>query len=865
MKKALTQILTLAYGFFLFQSLAFGGNMEIGYQPSADQVPLDPLTIPKYAQELTIPPVFAPTVIRDRRDNILRYQYEVSVNLTRVQMLPQPFPKTSVFGYGGKVQVPGSCQAKDVLTSPGPVFENIRGIPTRLIWRNLIDEPHFLPVDPTLHWANPNAMEKPEFPFLPFPPGYPYAQFPVAHVTHTHGLVVAPQYDGTAEEWFTRYGQLGPSFVSREYDIPNEQPATQLFYHDHTMGITRLGMYSGLVGPAYFIRDPKNPLDKPTSPLPKGEYEIPLVVFDRAFFTDGELNFPRTSSNPTENAYWQPGDGANTVLVNGKVWPNLDVKRRQYRFRLLAAGNGRVWTFQFTNGGTPIPFTIIGADGGYLPAPKVVPQVIMGITERADILVDFSQFAPGTQIFMINAGADPATLGAVMRFTVKNSTAVPPPALPASLFPSRPALPTNAPTRIKTLMNHTDAEGNSMRSVDGLNFTSPPTEFPLIGSTEQWDLIHTGGGNHQIHLHLIEFQVVSRQAINATAYNQQWTLLNGFRPVTRPIVVDPTPYLIGSPLPPEPVETGWKDTVRTPNGQLTRIIARWAPQEIPTGGVASGQNRFPVDVEFPPEVDTFTGPGYVWHCHVLSHEDHDMMRPMPVIKAWAPKECYPVGRVVAYKNINYRVRVAHTSQASKPPNTRFDLWERVNNNDGSWQPQIIYAVDDRVLYNGQLYAARHVHQAQVGQTPPANPGLWEALPMTAVGQILRFCDPDSPYYALAQTGDEAACLAVLAQALADCLNIPLHGPAHPCSGIAEEHVMFTVPDGETFCSTPSKYPIYYETMSKLLAITVPYLKHGQSVTVNGREMKPGLNYPLPPLRNDGYCIKTSGGAIFKAQ
>jgi len=851
------------------------------YQPSPDQEPLDPLTIPKFTQQLTIPRVFAPAVIRDRFGKVIRHEYNVSVSHARVRILPAPFPMTTVLAYGGRVFIPGSSQTETVYTSPGSVFENTRGIPTRLMWRNSIVDPHFLPVDPVLHWANPRAFEAPEPPFEPFPPGYPQAQWPVPHVTHTHGLVVAPQFDGTADEWFTAFGHKGPSFVSQTFEMPNEQPSTQLFYHDHTMGITRLNLYAGLVGPAYFIRDPNNPLDKANSPLPKGEFEIPLAMVDRAFFTDGELSFPRESDN-FNLPYWQAESEADVVVVNGKAWPNLNVKRQQYRFRMLAASNERLWTFQFERNGTFVPFTIIGSDGGYLPAPQVVDKVTMGITERADILVDFSQFPAGTQIVMKNTHEifdpetgetvvpDPDTVGQVMRFTVVNSPAVNPPLLNPALFPARPHLFTDAPTRTKALIRFRDnTETNRLRTQDGLQFTTPPTEFPLVGSTEQWDLVHTGevdddadAGAHMIHLHLIEFQVLNRQAFDAERYLQDWHILNGHRPMTRAIVLNPAPYFTAPPISPEPVESGWKDTVRTDPGFVTRIIARWAPQEIPTGAVSPGQNLFPMDVEFPSGTDTFSGPGYVWHCHLVGHEDHDMMRPLPVIKAWTPGVSYPVGRVVAYQNINYRVRVAHTAQAFQPPPSRFDRWERVNNNDGSWQPQIIYAVNDRVLHQGQLYAALHVHQALAGQTPPTRPDLWKALPMTAAAQLVAFCDPDHPdtadYHAIGLSGDEEAAREVIAEALAVCQ--PIH--PHPCAGIVEQHTAFTVPDGATFTSSPASAG--YETTSSLLKITVPSLSPGQSVTVNGRKMEIGVNYPLPPQRNHGYCIQTTGGATFTA-
>jgi FtsP/CotA-like multicopper oxidase with cupredoxin domain len=758
--------------------------------------------------------------------------------------------------YGGQVKIPGSSQTQFVRSVPGSTFDNTRGIPTLVRWRNDMTMPHFLPLDPTLHWANPQRMEPPVAPFTPFPPGYDNA-YPIPHVTHNHGLVVGSGFDGVAEEWFTpggTPGYVGPSFVSRDYLKPNEQPGTQLFYHEHAMGMTRIGVYAGLVGAAYYIRDPNSPLDQPSSPLPKGQYEIPLALIDRAFFTDGELSFPRVSTNPG-NAYWQAGDGANTILVNGAVWPNLNVERRQYRFRMLGAGNGRVWTPQLDLNGQTIPVTLIGSDGGYFPAPQVVNNFQIGITERADVLIDFSSFAPGTQLTLLNAGGNPAaTLGRIMQFTVQNTTPVPPPVLNPALFPPRAALPTNMPVRIKTFHNHVDANGNAMRSVDGLDFTAPTTEFPLVGSTEQWDLLNIGGGGHQIHLHLIEFQLVSRQNINTAAYLQQWNLINGFKPVTRPIVIDPTPFLTGPVVPALPYESGWKDTVRAAGNQLTRIVARWAPQETVTGGVNPGQNQFPID----PTV----GPGYLWHCHVLGHEDNDMMRKLPLVNLWASGKSYTAGTVVTHGTINYRVRVAHTSSSSQPPPTRFDRYERVNNNDGSWQPQIIYAVGDRVMHAGQLYEALQLHQAQTGQAPPNSN--WDALPMTACGQLAEFCADDSgspagaTCLATGQAGVETSCLT----SLATCLPVCLTTHATPCSGLCANPVSFTVPDNLDFQSGQLGTGAgCFETTSELLSGTSWGFVSPRVLTVNGVQMplNGGWTNTLPTQRHHGYCIQTTPG------
>jgi len=851
------------------------------------QTPLDPLTIPKYAHEVAIPRVFAPSVIRDSGGRVIRHEYDISTSVIRAQMLPPDFPRTTVWAYGGRVRIPGSTATEFSATSPGPIFENVRGIPARVRWSDRITRSHILAVDPVVHWANPNAMEPPEPPFKPFPPGYAKAQFPVPVVTHTHGLVVKPQFDGTAEEWFTAFGHRGASHVSNVYEMPNEQPSTQLFYHDHAMGITRLNVFAGLVGSAYFIRDPNSPLDQPGSPLPRGEFEIPLAIADRAFFTDGELDFPRESRNPFF-PYMEAEDESNVVVVNGKTWPNLNVTRRQYRFRLLAASNMRVWQFQFEHKGTFLPFTVVGSDGGYLPAPRVVDRVIMGITERNDILVDFSGFAPGTQIFMRNTlevddegeiiVPDPETVGQVMRFTVVDSAPVAPPPLDPRLFPPRATLVPNAPTRTKVTVRFRDdpehvTKTDRTRTIDGLGFTAPVTELPLIGSTEQWDIVNTNdpdddadAGAHMIHLHLLEFQILNRQRFDNERLLQDWFLFNGHRPMTRPIVLPIANYLIGAPIPPEPNETGWKDTARADPRHVTRLITRWAPQEVPIGGVQPGQNLFPMDVEFPSRRDPFSGPGYVWHCHMLGHEDNDMMRPQPMVFKWAAGVSYPVGKVVAHDNVNYRVRVAHTSRSVEPPTARFDLWERVNNNDGSWQPQIIYAVEDRVLHGGRLFAARHVHQAKSGQFPPDHPELWEPLPMTAKAQLVKFCDPNDPdqagFFDIGQNGTEDEAREVLGAALAVCHPID----AMPSSGITEHAIEFTVPDGGEFRNRPTSGTAFYETTSELLTVTLPRtLRHGQQVTVNGRTMRPGRNYPLPPQRNEGYLIKTTGGATFVAR
>jgi len=353
--------------------------------------------------------------------------------------------------------------------------------------------------------------------------------------------------------------------------------------------------------------------------------------------------------------------------------------------------------------------------------------------------------------------------------------------------------------------------------------------------------------------------VVQRQAIDTSKYLQQWHLMNGHLPVTRPIVVDPTPFLQGSPTPAGAYESGWKDTAKANPDEVLTLITRWAPQETATGGVSPGTNQYPIQ-----PVDPNTNAWYVWHCHVLGHEDNDMLRKMPMVGLWAAGKAYTVGTVVAFQNIDYRVRVAHTSTSSQPPNTRFDLWERVNNNDGTWQPQIIYAVKDRVLFNGQLYRALTVHQAQTGQSPNLNPAQWEVFPMNACAQIDKLCangtKPDQKNcLSIGNANDTSQCQGSLDDCLAQCDD----AVATPCSGLCNNPHSFTVPDGTTFNSGAlGTGAACFETTSEIVTGSCTGLGTGRQLTINGRVMAcSGSNWatPLVSQRNFGYCIQTTAG------
>lgn len=596
-------------------------------------IPLDPKKIPKYVTKLVIPPVYVPDVKKDSiTHKIVSHNYIISLSQFKQQLLPKCFPKTTVWGYGAAtVQSICGRRIHNFRNAPGATFEATRGIPINVQWINDICEPNPLPVDPTLHWADPNGlgMVPPEL-VPPFPPGLPKAQSPVPIVTHLHGGEDNSIFDGHPDAWFTKGEQIkGPEFVTSLYNYPNEQLPTTLWYHDHTLGITRLNVLMGLAG-FYLLRDPENPLDHPGKILPKKEYEVPLVIQDRSFNVDGSLDFPSIGINPDVHPYWNPEFFGNTIMVNGSVWPNLNVKKRQYRFRLLNGSNARFYQLQFSNNMT---FIQIGSDGGYLAEPVTLTSLTLAPGERADILVDFSCFKRGTKIILKNSARapfpsgdipDPETVGQIMQFTVISSCRKKPKELPEKINVI-PELKPNVPKRTLVLFEVGGVNGPLEVLLDGQKWSAPISELPIVGSTEEWEIVNLTMDTHPIHLHLVQFLISNRQGFDSETYTNDWLALNGEPPLDHPTIVLPVgPYLGANPvIPPDPNEAGWKDTIRANPGEVTRLLIRFAPQYANPDLAVPGTNLFP----FNPT----TGPGYVWHCHILDHEDNEMMRPYKVI------------------------------------------------------------------------------------------------------------------------------------------------------------------------------------------------------------------------------------------
>lgn len=603
---------------------------------------LDPSTIPKFVNQLDQPPpIYIPTNITDGTGNIISQEVTVKVSEFTQQILPVAtadgastgFNPTKVWGYEGEARhaITG-ISLGSVASTPGCTFEAVQGVPIQVKWvNNLLDAngvplSYMLPVDPTLHWANPNNMPMHMTQTSPvFPPGYTQAQSPVPIVTHLHGGEVSSASDGHPDAWWTPDGKHGPAYNSvvpteansAVYFYPNSQQPSTLWYHDHALGVTRLNVLSGLAG-FYIIRNPSDPVELL---LPNGEFEMPLAIQDRSFYADGSLYYPTVGVKPSVHPYWQSSFLGDTIVVNGLAWPNMNVKQGQYRFRILDGSNSRFYQISFSNG---MSFTQIGTEGGYLKTPVQLTTKLIAPGERIDILVDFSNVPVGQKIILQNfAGVEDAqTTGEIMQFTVTEGAGFAPRQLPTSLNPTLqgdfPTLPPPSKQRILTLIDIADAQGSSMMLLDGQKWSAAVTEKPVVGSTEDWIIVNPTMDAHPIHVHLVQFQVLQRQNFIIAPYMAEWTRLNGDPPLNKATVNVESlePYLLGTPTGPTASEQGWKDTVSVNPSEVLTIRIRWAAQD---------GSAFPFDAT--------VGPGYVWHCHLLEHEDNEMMRPYMVVSA----------------------------------------------------------------------------------------------------------------------------------------------------------------------------------------------------------------------------------------
>jgi spore coat protein A len=417
-------------------------------------------------------------------------------------------------------------------------------------------------------------------------------------MTHLHGAFVAGDSDGNPA--ITPYG-FGPG-DTQSVDYPNEQPATLLWFHDHGLGATRLNVFAGLAG-AYLLRDQYDTgLEPNPIGIPGGAYEIPLVIQDRQFNSDGRFFYP---TSDIEGAIWIGEYFGDVMLVNGKVWPYLNVEPRMYRFRILNGCNARILNLDLSGS----DFWQIGAEGGLWDIPVRTRRLVLAPAERADVLVDFSRFAGETLVLMNHRPPRPVSnpapqLPQVMQIRVGTTVSHPGPTSIPSSLPGRAAnLGSPVATRYITLNEIDPEEVDWFLNLNAVHFEAPITETPRVGTIEDWVYINMTGDTHPMHIHLVTFQVIGRTPFDAEAYEEAYGGPNGV-----PGGIDPSPFATGPMEPPDPTERGFKDTVKANPGYFTRIRAKF---DLPTGVTA-------------PQT-------YVHHCHIIEHEDNDMMRPYTVI------------------------------------------------------------------------------------------------------------------------------------------------------------------------------------------------------------------------------------------
>lgn len=659
----------------LFAVNRFGVPVAIAQIPGGS---LDPSVVPKFQTPLLIPPVM-PKAARFTQLGGKRVDYyEIALRQLSQQILPVGLPATTVWGYGAVAA--GSKRGLLLHNAPSLTIEATWNTPVRVKWVNDLKDdvgnflPHLLPVDPTLHWANPPGSiagrdTRPTFSSTPAP----YTG-PVPMITHVHGAVgVGDESDGYAEAWYLPDASNIPADFAREgswygffagkalakfgetwgrgfatFQYPNINRASTLWYHDHTLGMTRLNVYAGPAG-FYLIRggpagdaavlDTRfgtsallpGPAPKANDKFPpnKTYYEIPVAIQDRSFNVDGSLFYPDSRAffddiagpfipDSDISPVWNPEFFGNMLMVNGNTWPFHTVEQVRYRLRVLNGCQSRFLILDF-NAIPGVEVWQIGNEGGFLAAPVNLSanhgnRLLMGLAERADLIVDFSRVAPGNYV-LGNVGpdepfsggepdgdfdiADPDTTGQVMELRVVPAVAADPSTPPQFLqLPAITPLPAETVTRPLVLLEEMSALFDDAPAEALLGtlagdpaeapaawtkrlWMEPVSENPALGATEVWELYNTTGDAHPMHIHEVAFEVINRQDILVGEQTEEVQLAPG-----------------SVPTPAEPWETGFKDTVIAYPGQVTRLRAQ------------------------------FNTPGqFVWHCHIVEHEDNEMMRP----------------------------------------------------------------------------------------------------------------------------------------------------------------------------------------------------------------------------------------------
>jgi spore coat protein A, manganese oxidase len=561
----------------LLVSLFFGS-------PAEGQVLLNPATQPKFVHSLPIPAAIDATA-GGTTLHLDITQFEQDLGLRNP--VTGEVMRTTVWGYNGQY--------------PGPTIVVKKDVPVKVYWKNRLTQdgtdtgtplPHLLPVDPSLHWA------------LGHEPNWQQAGVPL--VTHLHGGHTESASDGLPEAWYTpNFGLKGHDYVKGHPGAPylyhNSQEAATIWYHDHALGITRLNVYAGLAG-FYLLTDEREQQLKAQHKLPADPYDLGLAIQDRMFTSDGQLYYPSAPAPGSASPSHMPEFFGDFILVNGKTWPVLEVEPRQYRLRLLNGSDSRFFNLFFSDvKQKSLQFWQVGSDNGFLPSPVAHDKLLLSPGERKDVVVDFSDPALWGQTIIIRNNArspypfgetvNPRNEGQIMAIRVNKplNSAYPRTPVPATLRPPLPQPPVATKTRQLILFEGLDEQGRLLAQLgtlaDGaLSWKAPITENPGLNATEIWEVYNLTPDAHPVHLHLVSFQVLNTQKFKAT-YDPETGVVSKVS-------------LLGQPKHPGPGQDGKKDTYPIMPGEMARFIA------------------------------TFDREGlYVWHCHILSHEDHEMMRP----------------------------------------------------------------------------------------------------------------------------------------------------------------------------------------------------------------------------------------------
>lgn len=494
---------------------------------------LDPTIIPKYKNQMDKPYIYHPMLIKTGRGNKDKRQksesdqlYFIDISEFKQQVLPEGFPETTVLGCGGLVEDYNKGRVRYMRTSPGGTFIGRCSVPIHVKWKNKLNVPinmHVYGGDVPKHdmlYEIKNQVEKEEF-----------------YIFSNNQEPSAYWYRGQNNEDKGGYDYLGllGLYILRE-------------------GREHIGLTPGQID------------------LPSSKYEYPIIIQDCSFYTDGSFARPlknvdasdEQTSKISEHQYF--GD---TIMVNGKVWPNLDVERRQYRFYILNGSASRFYNLTLSN---DMSFTVIGGDKGLLSSPASQKAIMLAPGERVDLLIDFSRVPTGTKIVLNNdANApypfgdtpNPETTGQIMRFIVPENEAISisPIKLPDMLC-EQPSLPRDLPKRIHIISKDNES-GKNFVELDGQKCDIRLNLKPQVDSPEEWLFVNLTCKAHPIYLEQVRFKIMDRQYINTISFECQWNYDNSQ-------IIEP--YLIGEPIKPEEYEMGWKDTLRAEPGMVTRIV-----------------------------------------------------------------------------------------------------------------------------------------------------------------------------------------------------------------------------------------------------------------------------------------------------